>query len=100
VPACWGLVLTALTEVENALSGIERIAVQRSLAQERREVLARSLEYAHDRYEAGYVSYLEELDAQRNLYAQDSELIRLGQSELDNRIELVRALGGGWRRKE
>jgi multidrug efflux system outer membrane protein len=58
------------------------------------------LEYAHDRYEAGYVSYLEELDAQRNLYAQDSELIRLSQSELDNRIELVRALGGGWRRKE
>ena len=92
-----GRVLTAITEVENALAGIERLDRQLRFARERREVLARSLQYAHDRYEAGYASYLEELDAQRNLFAQDNDLIRLRQSELDNRLALVRALGGGWR---
>jgi len=92
-----GRVLTALTEVENALAGIERLDRQRRFSQERREVLARSLQYAHDRYEAGYAGYLEELDAQRNLFAQDNDLIRIRQSELENRLALVRALGGGWR---
>ena len=42
------------------------------------------LRFAHDRYEAGYASDLEELDAQRNLYA----------AELDNRVQLYKALGG------
>jgi outer membrane protein, multidrug efflux system len=93
-----GRVLTALTEVENALAGIERLDRQRRFSQERREVLARSLQYAHDRYEAGYAGYLEELDAQRNLFAQDNDLIRIRQSELENRLALVRALGGGWQR--
>lgn len=93
-----GRVLTAFTEVENALAGIERIDRQRRFSQERREVLARSLQYAHDRYEAGYAGYLEELDAQRNLFAQDNDLTRIRQSELENRLALVRALGGGWQR--
>ncbi|MBO9685822.1 MAG: efflux transporter outer membrane subunit [Mitsuaria chitosanitabida] len=92
-----GRVLTAITEVENALAGIERLDRQRRFAQERREVLARSLQYAHDRYDAGYASYLEELDAQRNLFAQDNDLIRIRQGELENRLALIRALGGGWR---
>ncbi|MFT7724147.1 MAG: efflux transporter outer membrane subunit [Roseateles sp.] len=94
-----GRVLAALAEVENALAGLERLGRQRQLAQQRRDVLARSLGYAHDRYQAGYAGYLEELDAQRNLYAQDNELIRLRQAELDNQLALVRALGGGWRRE-
>jgi NodT family efflux transporter outer membrane factor (OMF) lipoprotein len=87
-------VLTAFSEVENALAGIDRLAEQRRFALQRRDVLARSLQYAHDRYEAGYAGYLEELDAQRNLYAQDNDLIRLQQTELENRIALIRALGG------
>jgi NodT family efflux transporter outer membrane factor (OMF) lipoprotein len=95
-----GRVLSALTEVENALAGIERIDRQRRFSEERREVLARSLRYAHDRYEAGYAGYLEELDAQRNLFAQDNDLIRIRQSELENRLALVRALGGGWQRPD
>lgn len=87
-------VLTALSEVENALAGLDRLAEQQRFALQRRDVLARSLQYAHDRYEAGYAGYLEELDAQRNLFAQDNELIRIQQTALENRIALIRALGG------
>lgn len=89
-------VLGAFAEVENALAGVTELRAQMDHAQRRRDILARSLEYAHDRYQAGYASYLEELDAQRNLYQLELDLIRLRQSELENLIALHRALGGGW----
>ncbi|MOA61555.1 Toluene efflux pump outer membrane protein TtgI precursor [compost metagenome] len=59
-------------------------------------MLQQSLTFAHDRYQAGYASYIEELDAQRNLYAAELEVVRLHQAELDNRVQLYKALGGGW----
>jgi NodT family efflux transporter outer membrane factor (OMF) lipoprotein len=93
------LVLTAFGEVENALSGVTRLQTQMEHAQKRRDILARSLDFAHDRYQAGYASYLEELDAQRNLYQTELDLITLRQSQLENLMALYRALGGGWSSK-
>ena len=78
--------------------GTQRLAQQTLHATQRREVLQQTLGFAHDRYEAGYASYLEELDAQRNLYAAELEVVRLHQAELDNRVQLYKALGGGWQR--
>ena len=89
-------VLTALNDVENALVGVERLQTQMQTAERRRAVLAQTLRYAKDRYEAGYASYLEQIDAQRNLFQAEIELINLRQSQLDNQIALYRALGGGW----
>lgn len=89
-------VLTAFSEVENALAGVPRLAEQVDHAARRRAILARSLGYAHDRYQAGYASYLEELDAQRNLYQVEISLITLRRTQLDNLVGLYRALGGGW----
>ncbi|WP_370682402.1 efflux transporter outer membrane subunit [Comamonas sp. GB3 AK4-5] len=91
-----GAVLNAFADVEGALTGTQRLAQQTQHATQRREVLKKSLGLAHDRYEAGYASYLEELDAQRNLYAAELEVVRLHQAELDNRVQLYKALGGGW----
>jgi len=91
-----GAVLNALAEVENALVADARLQEQMQHATRRREVLARSLQYARDRYEAGYAAYLEELDAQRNLYQTEIELINLRQSQLSNQLSLFKAVGGGW----
>ena len=60
--------LNAFSEVENALSGLDSLARQSRRLEARREVLARSLAIAEDRYHGGYSSYLEALDAQRNLF--------------------------------
>ena len=90
-------VVAAFGEVESALTGTQRLAQQSQHAIQRRNVLQQSLTFAHDRYEAGYASYLEELDAQRNLYASELEVVRLHQAELNNRIALYKALGGGWK---
>jgi NodT family efflux transporter outer membrane factor (OMF) lipoprotein len=89
-------VLTALSEVENALAGVPRLREQVEHAGQRRAILARSLGYARDRYQAGYASYLEELDAQRNLYRVELDLLTLQRTQMENLIALYRALGGGW----
>jgi len=89
-------VLTAFSEVENALAGVPRLAEQVDHATQRRDILMRSLGYAHDRYQAGYASYLEELDAQRNLYQVEVSLVTLRRTQVENLIGLYRALGGGW----
>ncbi|MBD8528590.1 MULTISPECIES: efflux transporter outer membrane subunit [unclassified Massilia] len=89
-------VLTAFSEVENALAGVPRLAEQVSHAVQRRAILTRSLGYATDRYQAGYASYLEQLDAQRNLYQVELNLVTLQRTQMENVIGLYRALGGGW----
>lgn len=91
-----GAVLAAFGDVEDALTSTARLSQQMQHAQQRRDVLQRSLGFAHDRYEAGYAAYLEELDAQRNLFQAELEVVKLRQAELDNRVALYKALGGGW----
>ncbi|WP_370661668.1 efflux transporter outer membrane subunit [Massilia aquatica] len=92
-----GVVLTAFSEVENALAGVTRLQTQMEHAQKRRDILTRTLDFAKDRYQAGYASYLEVLDAQRNLYQVELNAVTLRQNQVNNMVALYRALGGGWR---
>lgn len=97
--AAWayhGAVLNAFAEVANALSGAQRLANQLQHAQQRASTLARNAAWAQDRFDAGYSSYLEVLDAQRNHHAAQLEVVRLQQQSVDNRVALYKALGGGW----
>jgi NodT family efflux transporter outer membrane factor (OMF) lipoprotein len=88
--------LNAFADVENALSGVTFYGEQITHIQARRQTLARSLEIARDRYRSGYSSYLEELDAQRNLFNTDLAALQVRESQLNNVISLYQALGGGW----
>ena len=76
--------------------GVGRLAQQMEHVTRRRAILARSVEFAKDRYEAGYAPYLEQLDAQRNLYQTEIEAITLRQEQLLTQLNLFKALGGGW----
>ncbi|KKW67457.1 membrane protein [Lampropedia cohaerens] len=89
-------VLSAFADVETALTGSVQLARQMDHALRRRDVLQRSLAHAHERYLAGYASYLEELDAQRNLFQAELAVVQLYQAQLSNRVALYQALGGGW----
>jgi multidrug efflux system outer membrane protein len=63
---------------------------------QRRGELERALELADLRYRAGYSSYLEVLDAQRQLLqAQTLELVAARDAR-NALVDLARALGGGW----
>jgi multidrug efflux system outer membrane protein len=91
-----GTVLAAFEEVETALSGTQRLAEQFDRTLKRRAILLRSVALATDRYRGGYATYLEQLDAQRNLYSTELDAISVRQEQLDNTVSLYRALGGGW----
>lgn len=91
-----GAALTAFGEVENALSGERRLREQVESVLQRRAILQRSLALARDRYHNGYASYLEELDAQRNLFQSDLAAINVREDQLNNLVQLWAALGGGW----
>lgn len=91
-----GAVLTAFGEVEDALSAERRLSEQAERVTRRRSVLQRSLALASDRYRGGYASYIEQLDAQRNLFQADLDAIDVREQQLNNLVQLWAALGGGW----
>ncbi len=89
-------VLAALGEVSDALlaysSSAEVLAIQDDRVRASREVQR----LAEMRFGAGTTSFVEVLDAQRQLLAAETDAV---QSALDRRLALVRlylALGGGW----
>jgi NodT family efflux transporter outer membrane factor (OMF) lipoprotein len=89
-------VTTAFREVSDALVGYRRTAEQR--AQE--ELLVKALRDTDRlstlRYRGGLDSYLQVLDAERNLFQGELDLARLRRDELISIVTLYRALGGGW----
>jgi multidrug efflux system outer membrane protein len=86
----------AFREVSDALIGYRKTVEQR----EQQELLVGALRETERlstlRYRGGLDSYLQVLDAERNLFEGDLTLARLRQQELDAVVQLYRALGGGW----
>lgn len=89
-------VLTAFREVEDNLSALVRSREQRAHLQAQRTALASALFHASRRYQAGYTSYLEQLDAQRGVLNADLALVQAAADELDALVALSQAMGGGW----
>lgn len=82
-------------EVADALAGRRYLAEQVS-AQERATYAQRRLaDLARTRYREGVVSYLEVLDAERNLFAAEQALLQVRRAEVSNLVALYVALGGG-----
>ncbi|RZL37452.1 MAG: efflux transporter outer membrane subunit [Rubrivivax sp.] len=91
-------VLTALREVEDALSSVARLREQRRHLEAQRAAVAEALRHAVNRYRGGYSSYLEQLDAQRSLLSAELALVQVVGDELTATVALQQALGGGWAR--
>lgn len=89
-------VLQAFREVEDQLSGLRYASEQASAAESGIQSATRALKVAQERYNVGYSSNLEYLDAQRSeLAAQRSKVQVLGNQYVTT-IQLVKALGGSW----
>ncbi|MDQ2665815.1 MAG: efflux transporter outer membrane subunit [Gemmatimonadota bacterium] len=88
-------VQVAFQEVSNALAG-RRFLAEQVAAQERGTVAQRQIAaLARTRYLEGVVSYIEVLDAERNLFASEQTLLQLRRAEADNSVALYITLGGG-----
>ena len=88
--------LTALQEVESAMSGyrnsITQIAALREAVNQNEETLALSLEL----YKQGLTPFQNVLDAQRSLLTYQNYLVQAQGGSLIYLVQLYEALGGGW----
>jgi multidrug efflux system outer membrane protein len=89
-------VQTAFHEVSDALIDYRKTGEQRAQQELLVQALRESVRLATKRYQGGLDSYLQVLDAQRNLFQGELTLARLRRQELGSVVQLYRVLGGGW----
>lgn len=88
--------LTALREVEDALSDVEQRSRQGDVQAQSQQAAARALLVAQARYDRGVSTYLDVTDAQRSTLAADRAAAQIRTQRLLATVAVARALGGGW----
>jgi multidrug efflux system outer membrane protein len=83
-------------EVADALALTRTLADRRTAQQALVDASTRAHQLSKARYDRGSDSYLNLLDAQRNLYTAQQGLVTSQLAEQANRITLYKVLGGGW----
>lgn len=89
-------ILQALREVADALVATDQVREVILQNRVRADAAARALHLQRMRYRAGVVSYIEVLDAERQLFSAQIDLARSKLTQLQSNVDLYRALGGGW----
>lgn len=89
-------VLQAFREASDALVAVRTARDQRVAQQSQVFALRKAAELAEIRYRGGVASYLEVLDAQRQLFSAELGLSQTQLLELSSVVGLYRALGGSW----
>ncbi len=89
-------ILNAFADVETSLSALtslnaEKQAQERALANSRK-----AAELADTRYKAGFVSYLEVVDANRAVLQSERAFVQVAAQRMNDTVRLIKALGGGW----
>jgi NodT family efflux transporter outer membrane factor (OMF) lipoprotein len=90
------VIQTAFREVSDALVGYRKTREQRAQQELLVAALVDSAALANTRFLGGIDSYLQVLDAERQLFDAELELARIRAGELLNLVQLYKALGGGW----
>ncbi len=88
--------LVAFREVQDALCATRWLQEQASAQSSALAAAQRASALAQVRYNAGYVSYLEVIDAQRTALATQRGSVRVEVERLNASVALIKALGGGW----
>ena len=89
-------VQAAFKDVRDALNNIAANEALVSVADKRIKALREVLRLANLRYSNGYSSYLEVLNAQRDLSQAESSVIDAKRAQLSGVVALYKAVGGGW----
>ena len=87
----------AFRDVSDALSNVKAAADTEKDLGERLKQAREALRLAELRYRTGYSAYLEVLDATRTLNSAQLDYIRNRQNYLSYTVDLMNALGGGWK---
>ncbi|MGA2506470.1 MAG: efflux transporter outer membrane subunit [Chitinispirillaceae bacterium] len=89
-------ILTALRDVEDALIDGKKTKEQFDALQRQVDALRNAARVARLRFDNGYTSYIEVLDAQRSLFSAELTLAQIKGMMFQSLISLYKAMGGGW----
>jgi len=89
-------VLGAWREAEDSLAAIRELADEATSQQAAEDAATRAFEQARRQYEGGLVTYLPVANAEAALAQASQASIGLRVAQLAARVQLIRALGGGW----
>ena len=87
---------TAFREVEDALVDQRRTREQLEAQQRQVDSLRDYTRFARLRYENGYTSYIEVLDAERSLFSAELTYVQTQGTLFGALVNLYKAMGGGW----
>lgn len=89
-------VQNAFREVNDSLVDQDKTRAQLAAQRLQIESLQQYSETARLRYDNGYTSYIEVLDAERSLFNAQLQYTKTQQTQLQAMINLYKAMGGGW----
>ncbi|MCL6284242.1 efflux transporter outer membrane subunit [Ruegeria sp. 2012CJ41-6] len=89
-------VVTAYSEVENAMVGYTQARKQVGFYQQSTKASDRSVEIAIDQYQGGTQDYSRVIDALKAALNADADLIQARASVSNNLVAIYKGLGGGW----
>lgn len=89
-------VYTAITEIRNARISIHKIQEQLVIAKQQVDLAQKAVHSASLLFRAGFATYLEVITAQGHELDSELDLASLRADLLTARVQLYRALGGGW----
>ena len=89
-------VLTALEDVENALTAYAREQVRRESLSQSVQANQQALGLSTQLYRSGLADFLRVLDSERSLFVAQDALVQSDQTVSLNLVQLYKALGGGW----
>jgi outer membrane protein TolC len=89
-------VLTALEDVENALTAYAKEQIRRAALARSAQADQQALDLSNELYTNGLTDFLQVLDSERSLCAAQDALVQSDQAIGLNLVQLYKALGGGW----
>lgn len=90
----------AFKEVADALANLDAARASAADVQSRDRAARDALQLAKARFDAGYSSNIELLDAQRTATSAELVVLSNRQQQLSASVDLLKALGGGWQAPE
>lgn len=92
-----GAVQSAFREVNDALVNLRQYTEREQALYQSQQSAQKALTLSENRYQSGYSSYIDVLDAQRALNDAGLAYVQSRQARLIASVELFKALGGGWK---
>jgi multidrug efflux system outer membrane protein len=89
-------VLDAYVDVVNQLSGVQNFAKSYETKSKEVDILMQSIVISTSLFKSARADYLEVLLVQREALASKMELVEIKQRQLSAKVNIYRALGGGW----